>query len=109
MGIKGKMARLKVKQRRRRNEKLDREAQKLALQRNKALKDAEVATRKANLLEEKRKAELKKMDAEARVKALKSKSRQQRNARAIKSGRKTASALGKMARGAHKWLSSRAG
>ena len=86
MSIRRKVARARVKYRRISESRAGKKERKLMLERNKALKAAEVAAHRASLIEDKRAAQAKQMAAEERLRIAKGKGRKGKRGSAIKSG-----------------------
>lgn len=90
MSLKRRIAKAKIGLRHRQDIRAEKKARKLALQRNKFARQAERAANEAQLLEQRRQAELKLMSSKAKVKAVKEKSRKKRNHQYEASMRKAA-------------------
>jgi len=86
MSLRMKVARARVKYRRLSESRAAKKERKLMLERNKAIKDAEAAGRRATLIEEKRAAQAKMMAAEDRLRIAQGKGRKGKRGSAIKSG-----------------------
>lgn len=107
MKLKRNLARMQVKYRKLSRKRTAAKEKMLMLERNKALHEAEAAAKKAKLLEDKRQAQAKKLEAEERLRIAKGKKRKALRSSAKKTARGTIKTLGKVAKGLQKWSRSR--